>query len=107
MLSSITNVMVDAGREILTLNLVSREAFTNETARVGKKFPTTQRISDSVKDIIKNYLSTDKINDIDETQNPYGFIGNMKKPFTIITWLASKSVGNVWVKEDSTAGFYF
>jgi hypothetical protein len=105
--SSITNVMVDSGKEILTLNLVSREALTNQTARVGKKFPTTQRISDSVKDIIENYLSTDKINDIDETQNPYGFIGNMKKPYTIITWLASKSIAYLGDGEDSTAGFLF
>ena len=49
--SSITNVLVDSGSEILTLNLISREALTNETSRVGKKFPSTQRISDSVKDL--------------------------------------------------------
>ena len=54
--SSITNVLVDAGREIFTLNLTSREALTNETIRVGKKFPTSQKISDSVEDIFKNYL---------------------------------------------------
>jgi len=103
--SSITNVLVDAGREIFTLNLTSREALTNETIRVGKKFPTSQKISDSVEDILKNYLKTDKINDIDETQNPYGFIGNMKKPFTILTWLASKSIAYGGPKEDSSAGF--
>ena len=105
--SSITNVLVDSGKEILTLNLVSREALTNETSRVGKKFPSTQRISDSVKDIIEKYLSTDKINEIDETQNPYGFIGNMKKPYTVITWLASKSIAYKGDGEDSTAGFLF
>ena len=105
--SSITNVMVDSGREILTLNLVSREALTNETSRVGKKFPSSQKISDSVKDIIKKYLSTEKINEIDETQNPYGFIGNMKKPYTILTWLASKSIAYLGDGEDSTAGFLF
>jgi hypothetical protein len=103
--SSITNVLVDAGREIFTLNLTSREALTNETIRVGKKFPTSQKISDSVEDILKNYLKTDKINEIDETQNPYGFIGNMKKPFTILTWLASKSIAYGGPKEDSSAGF--
>jgi len=105
--SSITNVLVDSGKEILTLNLISREALTNETSRVGKKFPSTQRISDSVKDIIEKYLSTDKINEIDETQNPYGFIGNMKKPYTVITWLASKSIAYKGDGEDSTAGFLF
>ena len=105
--ASITNVMVDSGREILTLNLVSRESLSNEVARVGKKFPTSQKISDSVKDIIKKYLSTKKPVDVDETQNPYGFIGNMKKPYTIITWLASKSIASKGPGKDSTAGFLF
>ena len=79
-------------KETFTLNLVSREAITNETVRVGKRFPSSQKISDSVKNIVEKYLSSNKLYDIDETQNPYGFIGNMKKPFTILTWLASKSV---------------
>ncbi len=106
--ASVTNVLINEGTETFTLNLVSREAITNETVRVGKKFPTSQKISDSVEDILKNYLKVDKINQIDETQNPYGFIGNMKKPFTILTWLASKSVsGKSKNGEDSSAGYVF
>ena len=106
--ASVTNVLIDEGTETFTLNLVSREAITNETVRVGKKFPTSQKISDSVKDILKNYLKVDKINEIEETQNPYGFIGNMKKPFTLLTWLASKSVsGKSKTGEDSSAGYVF
>ena len=94
-------------KEIFTLNLVSREAITNETSRVGKKFPSSEPISDSVKEIIEKYLLSQKNVDVDETQNPYGFIGNLKKPFTIITWLASKSVpGNVGGKS-ATAGYFF
>ena len=105
--ASITNVLIDAERESFTLNLVSREAITNETSRIGKKFPSSEPISDSVKEIIKNYLLSDKDVDIDETQNPYGFIGNMKKPFTTLTWLATKSVpGNVGGKS-ATAGYFF
>ena len=105
--SSITNVLISPESESFVLNLCSREALSNQTARVGKKFPSSQKISDSVKDIIKNYLKTpNKINQIDDTQNQYGFIGNMKKPFTIITWLASKSVSKVG-KRDSSAGFLF
>ena len=86
--ASITNVLIEAEKEIFTLNLVTREAITNETSRVGKKFPSSEPISDSVKEIIKKYLLSEKNVDVDETQNPYGFIGNLKKPFTIITWLA-------------------
>ena len=104
---SIENVMIDAERETFTLRLVSREAITNETVRVGKRFLPTTKISDSVEDICKNYLSTDKLYDVDETENPYGFYGNMRKPFTIMTMLASKSVpGNVSGK-DATAGYFF
>ena len=105
--ASITNVLIEAEKEIFTLNLVSREAITNETSRVGKKFPSSEPISDSVKEIIKKYLLSEKEVDVDETQNPYGFIGNLKKPFTIITWLAAKSVpGNVSGKS-ATAGYFF
>jgi len=104
---SITNVLIKEEKETFTLNLVSREAITNETIRVGKRFPTSQKISDSVKNIVEQYLASDKLYDIDETQNPYGFIGNMKKPFTILTWLASKSVPAGASKEDSTAGYFF
>ena len=35
--ASITNVNIDAERESFVLNLVSREAISNETSRVGKK----------------------------------------------------------------------
>ena len=52
-------------------------------------------------------MSTDKLYDVDETENPYGFYGNMRKPFTIMTMLASKSVpGNVSGR-DATAGYFF
>ena len=104
--ASITNVLIDSQRETFTLNLVPREAITNETTRVGKKSPASQPISDSVKNIIKDYLKSDKVNLIDKTQNPYGFIGNLKKPFTILTWLSSKGVPESSGK-DSSAGYLF
>ena len=104
--ASITNVLIDSSKETFTLNLVPREAITNETSRVGKKFPSSQPISDSVENIIKKYLKSDKINEIDKTQNPYGFIGNLKKPFTILTWLSSKGVPASSGK-DASAGYLF
>ena len=75
---SIKNVLVDAEKELFTLNLISREAITNQTVRVGRKFPTSQNISQSVEDIITEYLKSDKIGEIDKTQNKYGFIGTKK-----------------------------
>ena len=105
--ASIQNVDVSAEKELFTLHLVSRESITNQTIRVGRKFPTSQTISDSVSDIIKDYLKSDKFGTIDQTQNKYGFIGNLKKPFSVITWLASKSVAYNGPGKDSTAGFLF
>ena len=105
--ASIQNVDVSAEKELFTLHLVSRESITNQTIRVGRKFPTSQTISDSVSDIIKDYLKSDKFGTIDKTQNKYGFIGNLKKPFSVITWLASKSVAYEGPGKDSTAGFLF
>jgi len=104
--SSIKNVISESQREFFQLNLVSREAITNETVRVPKKFKTNQLISNSVDDIIKNYLKTDKIHKIDKTQNTYGFIGNQRKPFSILVWLASKGIPES-SKKDATAGFVF
>ena len=104
--SSISNVISESQKEFFELNLVSREAITNETVRVPKKFPTSQSISDSVESIIKEYLKTDKIDKIDKTQNQYGFIGNLRKPFTVLVWLASKGVPES-SKKDATAGYVF
>ena len=106
--SSISNVISETQREFFTLNLVSREAITNETSRVGQKFPTDAPISASAKTIISKYLKTEKEFVVDDTQNPYGFIGNMRKPYTVLVWLASKSVPvPVGENTSATAGFVF
>jgi hypothetical protein len=103
--SSITDVIAESNRESFTLHLVSREAITNETVRVGKKFKVDNRISDSVESILKDYLKTNKIGTINKSSNKYGFIGNLRKPFTILVWLASKGVPEKSGNE--TAGFLF
>jgi len=102
--SSITNVISESQRELFTLHLVSREAITNETTRVSKKYPTSSPISVSAEKIITEYLKPDKETEIDTTSNDYGFIGNLRKPFTVLVWLASKAVPDI---ADGTAGFLF
>jgi len=101
--SSITDVISEAQQESFTLNLVSREAITNETSRVSRRYST--KISESVSNILTDVLKTDSIGTIDETSNKYGFIGNMRKPFTTLIWLASKGVPVV--SGSATAGFVF
>jgi len=107
--SSIKNVVQDTNSESFVLELVPRETITNETSRVGKKFTASTSISDSVKDIVKQYLKTDRLKEtnVDKTQNPYGFLGNLRKPFTVLTWLASKSVPGEVSGKDATAGYLF
>lgn len=103
--SSISNLISETQRESFVLNLVSKEALINEATKVPKKFPSTSTIDSSVTAILKDYLKTDKIGKIDKTSNKYGFIGNLRKPFSILVWLASKAVPNI--SGDGTAGFVF
>ena len=103
--SSITNVISNDQKESFVLNLCSREAITNETTRVPIKFPTSSPISASAEKIIKEFLLTNKNINIDQTSNKYGFIANMKKPFTLLTWLSSKGVPEI--SGDGTAGYFF
>ena len=103
----VSEIMADGDREIFTLNLVSRSAITNETSRVTKKYPTTQKIDISVKQIAEEFLKIELPEDnIDSCKNQYGFIGNLRKPFTVLTWLAGKAIPASG-KKDSTAGYFF
>ena len=104
--SGISGVLATAEQESFTLNLCSKVAITNETVRVSKKFPTSQNITGSVEKIVNDYLGTGLFaGPPDQTENKYGFLGNMRKPFTVLRWLASKSVPDL--KGDGVAGFLF
>jgi hypothetical protein len=104
--SSITEVISNPQSESFLLNLTSREAITNETVRVTKKYPTSSTIDASIRSILENVLRTKKIGKLDKTQNKYGFIGNLRKPFTVCTWLSAKAVPGD-TSGDGTAGFVF
>tara|TARA_Y100000114_G_C11753146_1_gene325476 strand:- start:869 stop:2182 length:1314 start_codon:yes stop_codon:yes gene_type:complete len=105
--SSIVDVISENQRESFQLNLVSREAITNETSRVFKKY--SAKISASVETILTDPRIGFKLDkskyDIDPTTNDYKFLGNLRKPFTVLVWLAAKSVPDK--SEDKTAGFLF
>ena len=103
--ANVSRQYADGAKEIITLDLVSREAITNETSRVVSKYAKESRISEHVKSIIDNNLaSTIEDDNIDQTSNKYGFIGNLKKPFHVLVWLASKSLPDV---KDSLPGYFF
>ena len=102
----ITNVLMTTDKEIFTLHLVPKESIRNEISRVVQKYPTNLAISASVEKILQDVLKTDNTLDIEQTANKYGFIGNMRKPFTVLSWLMSKSVPES-EEGDSTAGYLF
>ena len=102
--SSITDIIAQTETESFTLHLTSREAITNETSRVSRKFSTASTIDNSVRAVLTEYLKTDKIGTIDKTANSYGFIGNLRKPFSTLIWLASKAVP---AESEGQAGFFF
>lgn len=79
-------------KEAFTLNMVSREALSNETSRCEVKYKGN--IKNSVIKILKDDLRTDKYNEnnIEKTFNEYSFYGNTRKPFNVLTWLGPKSV---------------
>jgi len=69
-------IVTDSNKEFFTLHLVSREALTNETARVQKKYEK-KPINDHVSAILKDVLKTNKFKsqNIEKTSNSYSFIG--------------------------------
>ena len=102
--SKISNVIRDGQKEIFVLHLVSREAITNEVTHVNRKFEPYSLIDTHVKDILKNDLKVKTIRyagNIDPAANKYGFLGNLKSPFQLLVWLASKATPQT----QSTSGF--
>ena len=105
----------ESTREVFFVELAPAEVFTNETARVYRRYPesegTEQTLDISVSSILKDVLSTTRYSssNIEKTLNSYAFFGNSKKPFSVLTWLCPKSipVQGKSGKETGTAGFLF
>ena len=97
---------VDAGtsQDLFFIDLASREYFANEQTRVTKRYEGS--ISQNVETILKDVLEVEGEIDVDETAVPYNFMGNDKKPFYIISWLASKSIPQMQSEsgENATGG---
>ena len=100
----IKNVLTDTKKTLMQFDLCTKEFIGNEQVRVQKRY--SGKISESVKKILKDVLKTEKPQDIEESSNSYNFIGNLKKPFYTLTWLASKSIPSDGAY-GKTAGFFF
>lgn len=97
-------------RESLVIDLAPAEIFKNETSLVKRKYSDSS-IDQSVSKILTDILEIppSKI-EVEKVQNQYTFYGNNRKPFTVLTWLAAKSIpGNISGSspEKGTAGFLF
>jgi hypothetical protein len=99
----------ESTREAFVVELCPAEVFTNETSRVDKKYNDT--IGKTVTKILKEVLETKNYEskNIEETANTYEFMGNTKRPFTVLTWLCPKSIPakKPLGAEMGTAGFLF
>ena len=114
----ISNINTSASQESFRLHLCSMEYLTNETSRVQRKFQKMP-IENHVIKIIREYLHQNKQNPkvtggvFDKTANSYSFIGTVKKPFNVLTWLAPKGIpsdsksGTDGTKAKGTSGFLF
>ena len=108
--SKVSNVIRDGQKEIFVLHLVSREAITNEVTHVNRKFNAYSLIDDHVKNILKNDLKVKPnkyVGNIDRASNKYGFLGNLKTPFQILVWLASKATPQTQTSGGYTGYFFY
>ena len=93
-----------------TIHLVSAEYLKNETSRCMKKYGAPQGgdkpllVSDIVDEILTETLDSNKELFVEPTSNTYSFMGNMRKPFYTIQWLAPKSISDIPSKSKGENG---
>jgi len=83
----------DTRKQVVQLQLASREFIMNEKVRVNTRFDG--KISDHIKKLLEddNFLgASEKKIDIEPTENTYNFVGNNKKPYYLINWLSRGAV---------------
>ena len=109
-LRQISNSTPSSTNNIFVLTLTTPEALINETSRCCKRYEG--KISDTVLKIATETFLFDSERglEVEDTSNEYSFIGNSRKPFHTITWLAKKSIptGGRGVRDDEgSAGYFF
>lgn len=99
----------DTQKKVYLIDLCSKEYLRNEQSRVMIRYEGF--ISDSAEKILKDQtslgLKTQKTYQIDKTLNKYNFLGNTRKPFYTLTWLAKKAVPENAGSFGGAAGYFF
>ena len=104
--NKVNNVSNDSTKEVVALDLVSKDFLVNEQVRINERFDGP--ISEHVKVILtdEKYLNSDKdVSQIEDTQGDTNFTGRNKKCFYTLNKLAQKSVPDGG--QGISAGFFF
>lgn len=106
-IDSVKPLKQDTQKTAVALNLVSKESIMNYKTVLNTRFDG--KISDHIKKILTDsaFLGTKKKLDIEETENNYNFIGNNRRPFYALLWLAKKSIPKISKAKGNSAGFFF
>ena len=89
-------------KDLYFLDFASKEYFANEQTRVVRRYKDAP-ISTHVGSII-GLLGPSMSIEVDDTAGNYNFYGNDRKPFYILTWLASKSIPSSAGSRPGTGG---
>ena len=90
-------------KEVIGLSMISEDFFKNASARVKRKLPESPTHK-NVESILTTELKTDLDYFLTPTTSKFSFQGNNRPPYTVITHLAVKSVGD---KPGKVAGYVF
>ena len=106
--NKVTPAYEDAEKSLISIGLVSEEFITNEMGQSKLNIRFDGKISEHIKDILKNFLKSEKVKDedIEDTVNNYNFVGNGRKPFYTMNWLSKSAVPSKDGKKGDTSGFF-
>ena len=103
-IAEIRNVSSHTERATYTLDLVSKEFLANELCGTEVYARYNGEISESVGNILSQFLKSQKEYEGDPTKNKYNFMGQGKKPIKLMTELARLSVSE---EAKESAGYFF
>lgn len=103
-INNVNPISDETTKSVVALKLVSEECELNEEVRINKRFDG--KPSEAIKEILTNFLKTEKdITDIEES-TVCGSIPAQKKPFYAMNWLSTRCAP-VDKKPGTAAGFFF
>ena len=102
--NKVTPVADQTTKGMVNLHLVSKEYILNDEVRINKRFDG--KVSETVKEILTNFLETEKdITDIEDATELNEIPGQWK-PYYTLNWLSKKSAPSA-ATLGKTAGFFF